>query len=70
MHTIRLLAPTAFATDSTNSLNPAGLLSLEGDRLQLVTCLIELQLFHVRRAAALVAHARQHLHGCTGLSIT
>lgn len=38
-------------------------LQLEGPALQLVSCLIELQLYHLKRAGALVAHARQHLHG-------
>lgn len=60
MKTIRILAPSAFPTGCTSP-DQALLLQLGDSQLQVVTCLIELQLFHLQRAAALVAHAKQHL---------
>jgi len=60
MKTFRLLAPSVFNDNST--LPDASLfLQLEGSDLEVVTVLIELQLFHLQRASALIAHAKQRL---------
>jgi hypothetical protein len=69
MQTIRLVAPWLFVNGSASP-DSALLLELEGGQLELVTCLIELQLFHLRRAAALVAHAKQHLRSTSAGSST
>jgi hypothetical protein len=56
------VAPAAFVSGAATP-DQTLLLQLEGPALQLVSSLIELQLYHLQRAAVLVAHARQHLHG-------
>lgn len=61
MKTLRLVAPSVFVNRSAVVPDHALLLQLEGSQLQMVTCLIDLQLFHLQRAAALVAHAKQHM---------
>jgi hypothetical protein len=61
MKTLRLVAPSIFVNASAAVPDHTLLLQLEGSQLQLVTCLIDVQLFHLQRAAALVAHARQHM---------
>lgn len=59
MATMRLVAPAAFTKGSQPDL--AALDQLEGGVLTMVSTLIELQLFHLQRAAALTAHRRERL---------
>ena len=60
MKTLRLLTPGVF-TDDSDRPNEALFLQLEGEQLDVVTMLIDLQLFHMTRAAALVAAAKERL---------
>lgn len=64
MRTMRLMAPHIFDNDSSPTPSYVLLLQLEGAQLQLVLSLIELQLFNLERAAALVLRAKdQALQG-------
>lgn len=56
------VAPSAFVNGAAAP-DQVLLLQQEEPALQLVSCLIELQLYHLQRARALVAHARQHPNG-------
>lgn len=64
MATIKLLAPRAFA-EGASSPDELLLAQLDGNLLDMVSCLVELQLFHLQRAALLAAHSRRHMkHAC------
>ncbi len=70
MATIRILAPSAFA-EGASSPDEERLSNLADDVLDAVYCLIDLQLFHLQRAALLAATIRRRAavtaarqHGC------
>lgn len=58
MTTIRLLAPSAFA-EGASSPDEQLLSLLDCSLLNMVSCLIDLQLFHLQRAALLAARSRR-----------
>lgn len=60
MTTMRLVAPAAFTKDASHP-DLSALNDLEGGVIGVVSILIELQLFHLRRAAVLTAHHRWRL---------
>jgi hypothetical protein len=60
MATLRLLAPSAFAGGAAHP-DLSALDDADGSLLAMVSTLIELQLFHLTRAATLTAHSRVRL---------
>jgi hypothetical protein len=60
MATVKLLAPTAFAAGASS---PDELLlsKLDSSLLNMVSCLIELQLFHLQRASKLATSSRRRM---------
>jgi hypothetical protein len=60
MATLKLLAPEAFAADPMHP-DLSALDDMEPSLLAMAQTLIELQLFHLKRAAALIAHSRARL---------
>ena len=60
MATLKLLAPAAFAADPLHP-DLSALDDMDPSLLAMASTLIELQLFHLKRAATLTAHSRQRL---------
>ena len=60
MATLRLLAPSAFAGGAAHP-DLSALDDADGSLLAMASTLIELQLFHLTRAATLTAHSRRRL---------
>jgi hypothetical protein len=60
MATLRLLAPSAFAGGAAHP-DLSALDDADGSLLAMASTLIELQLFHLTRAATLTAHTRVRL---------
>jgi hypothetical protein len=60
MATLKLLAPEAFAADPLHP-DLSALDDMEPSLLAMASTLIELQLFHLKRAAVLTAHSRHRV---------